>query len=51
MADLPVSERPRERLLRLGATALSDAELVGILLGAGRPGVNVLTLAQVYEPA
>ncbi|MGY2744826.1 UPF0758 domain-containing protein [Arthrobacter sp. UYCu723] len=46
MADLPVSERPRERLLRLGATALSDAELVGILLGAGRPGVNMLILAQ-----
>ncbi|WP_354246015.1 UPF0758 domain-containing protein [Arthrobacter sp. UYEF20] len=46
MADLPVSARPRERLLRLGATALSDAELVAILLGAGRPGVNVLILAQ-----
>ena len=46
MADLPVGERPRERLLRLGAAALSDTELVAILLGAGRPGVNVLALAQ-----
>jgi len=46
MSDLRTSERPREQLLRLGGAALSEAELVAILLGAGRPGVNVLTLAQ-----
>ncbi|MET3349523.1 UNVERIFIED_ORG: DNA repair protein RadC [Arthrobacter sp. UYEF1] len=45
MTDLPESERPRERLLRLGSGALSDAELVAILLGSGRPGVNVIGLA------
>jgi DNA repair protein RadC len=43
---LPAHERPRERLVRLGAAALSDAELVAIQLGAGRPGESVLALAQ-----
>ena len=28
-------DRPREKLLRLGATALSDAELLAILIGSG----------------
>lgn len=46
MTDLPARERPRERLLRLGSGALSDAELVAILLGSGRPGVSVVALAQ-----
>ena len=32
IADLPVEERPREKMLQLGAEALSDAELVAILL-------------------
>lgn len=34
--DLPVSERPRERLLELGARNLSTAELIAILLGTGQ---------------
>ncbi|MGH7665099.1 MAG: RadC family protein [Gemmatimonadaceae bacterium] len=33
--ELPRSERPRERLRELGASALSSAELVAILLGSG----------------
>lgn len=37
---------PRERLLALGAGALSDAELVAIHLGTGRRGEHVLTLAR-----
>lgn len=36
IADLPVSERPRERLLELGARNLSTAELLAILLGTGQ---------------
>ncbi len=36
IADLPESERPRERLLELGARNLSSAELIAILLGTGQ---------------
>lgn len=48
IADLPLSERPRERLLGLGADALSDAELLAILLGTGQgPGkLSAVGLAQ-----
>jgi DNA repair protein RadC len=39
VADLPESDRPRERLLGQGAAALTDAELIAILLGTGQgPG-------------
>lgn len=37
--------QPRERLVSLGATALSDAEVVAIHLGTGRRGEGVLALA------
>ncbi|HKR65956.1 MAG TPA: UPF0758 domain-containing protein, partial [Thermoanaerobaculia bacterium] len=36
--DLPVDERPRERMTRGGAAALSDAELIAILIEPGRRG-------------
>ena len=36
--ELPRSERPRERLVSLGASALSSAELLAILVGAGSVG-------------
>jgi DNA repair protein RadC len=36
---------PRERLARLGAAALSDAELLAVLLGTGRAGEDVASLA------
>lgn len=36
IADIPVTERPRERLLSLGAKHLSTAELIAILLGTGQ---------------
>ena len=36
IADLPESERPRERLLSIGANNLSNAELIAILLGTGQ---------------
>ncbi len=44
--DWPAGEGPRERLLRLGAGALSDAELLALLFGTGRAGCNALDLAR-----
>jgi DNA repair protein RadC len=35
MRQIPIGERPRDRLLRRGAQALSDAELLSVLLGNG----------------
>jgi DNA repair protein RadC len=43
--DLPEIDRPREKLLSKGATALSDPELLAILLGSGMKGTNALSLA------
>ena len=45
LRDLPQGELPRERLIERGAEALSDAELLAILLRTGRAGENVLALA------
>jgi DNA repair protein RadC len=45
IADLPADQRPRERLLRFGSHALTDAELVAVLLSAGRVGESALALA------
>ncbi len=42
----PRGERPRERMKELGAGALSDAELVAILLRNGIPGKDVIALAR-----
>ncbi len=44
--ELPASEQPRERLRDYGAAALSDAELLAILLRVGVTGTNVVQLAQ-----
>ncbi len=46
MNELPTNDQPRERLARLGAGALSDAELLAILLRVGVSGTNVLQLSQ-----
>jgi DNA repair protein RadC len=40
--ELPRSDRPRERLVDLGAHALSSAELLAILLGSGAAGRSAL---------
>lgn len=37
LTDLPLSARPREKLLAQGAKALSDAELLAIFLRTGVP--------------
>jgi len=44
--DMPVGERPRERLQHYGAGALSTAELIAILLRSGVAGESVLHLAE-----
>jgi DNA repair protein RadC len=48
IADLPISERPRERLLAVGAKNLSNAELLAILLatGQGKGKLSAVGLAQ-----
>lgn len=43
--DLPEPDRPRERLLRQGAEALSDRELLALVLGAGLAGCDAIELA------
>ena len=46
ISDWPVSERPRERLLAQGAAALSDAELVAVLLRSGVRGKSAVELGR-----
>ena len=46
MLDLAPNDRPREKLLARGATALADEELLAIILGTGRPGKSVLSVAR-----
>ncbi|MGB7420998.1 MAG: DNA repair protein RadC [Comamonas sp.] len=46
LKDLPPDSQPREKLLARGAAALSDAELLAILLRTGIQGKGVLLLAQ-----
>ena len=46
IADMPVDERPRERMARGGAVALSDAELIALLIEPGRRGKSSLDIAR-----
>jgi DNA repair protein RadC len=46
IADLPIEERPRERLARGGAIALSDAELLALLIEPGHHGKSSLDIAR-----
>src|SRR6266851_4837529 len=46
ITDWPVQERPRERLLALGAASLADAELLAILLRTGIKGKSAVDLAR-----
>jgi DNA repair protein RadC len=45
--ELPPSERPRERLVALGASALSSAELLALLVGAGGTGGSALQVGHL----
>ncbi len=44
--ELPAQERPREKLAALGAAALSDSELIAILLRTGMQGANAIDVAR-----
>ena len=46
MRELPEKERPREKMLRLGARGLSDAEVLAILLRTGTVEESALSIAQ-----
>ncbi len=44
--DWPAGERPREKLLRLGASKLSDAELLAVIVRSGGKGRSALDIAR-----
>lgn len=44
--DLPQESRPRERLVALGAEALSNADLIAILLRTGTQGTSAMRVAE-----
>lgn len=44
--DLPLSTRPREKLLARGRENLSDAEILALLIGSGSSKQNAITLAK-----
>ncbi len=46
LKECPLSERPRERLERLGIAALSNVELLTILVGSGSPGGSAEAVAR-----
>lgn len=46
ITDWPEGERPREKLLRKGASSLSEAELLAIFLRTGLPGKSAVDLAR-----
>jgi len=45
MQQIPIQDRPREKLLAKGAAVLSDQELLAVILGRGTALVDVMTLA------
>lgn len=45
ISDIPEGERPRERFMQIGGTAMSQRELLAIILRTGPVGVGVLHLA------
>lgn len=51
MKDLSPDDRPREKMVRLGAGALGDNELVALILGSGCPGVGALDVANALLKA
>ena len=44
--DWPLSEQPREKLVKQGSSVLSDAELLALLLGQGIKGHSAVSLAR-----
>lgn len=46
VADLSPDDKPREKAMRHGIKALSNAELLAIILGSGIPGLSVVDLSK-----
>src|SRR5436309_13970890 len=46
ISEWPLAERPREKLLARGAAALSDGELVAVLLRSGVRGKSAVDMAR-----
>ena len=46
LKDWSVEERPREKLISLGAQQLSNAELLALLIGSENPGETAVQLMQ-----
>jgi DNA repair protein RadC len=46
ISDLAEEDRPREKLLLKGKAALSDAELIAILIGSGTPSMSAVDLSR-----
>jgi DNA repair protein RadC len=44
--DLPLLDRPREKLLREGAASLTNAELIAILFGSGNKNMPVMSICR-----
>src|SRR5205823_3977711 len=44
--DMPIDDRPREKLLEHGPAELSNSDLLAILLGSGTRGTNAIQLAR-----
>jgi len=44
--EMPLDERPREKLIERGVSALNDSELIAILLRTGVPGANAVEVAR-----
>lgn len=44
--EIPEEERPREKLLVRGAGALSNAEIMALFFGTGRPGMSAIDLGR-----
>ena len=42
LKEIEIEERPQERLLRLGASALSDSELLAMILRSGTKGTKLI---------
>ena len=48
MKELPLSERPYEKVLENGSASLSDAELLAVILRSGARGVPAKELAELF---
>ena len=46
IAQLAEEDRPREKLLLKGKSALTDAELIAILIGSGTPSISAVDLSK-----